>query len=91
MSASHPKAPGFAGGYLLLFGRLLEARAKGRTSEAIRALARLQPKTARILRGGETMEIAIDDVSVGDLVLGPVEIQRELMRAAARRIMAVKL
>ena len=55
MSGSHPKAPGFAGGYLLLFGRLLEARAKGRTSEAIRALARLQPKTARILRGGETM------------------------------------
>ena len=54
---------------LILFGRLLEARAKGRTSEAIRALARLQPKTARILRGGETMEIAIDDVSVGDLVL----------------------
>ena len=52
-----------------MFGRLLEARAKGRTSEAIRALARLQPKTARILRGGETMEIAIDDVSVGDLVL----------------------
>ncbi len=54
---------------LILFGRLLEARAKGRTSEAIRALARLQPKTARILRGDETIEIAIDDVSVGDLVL----------------------
>jgi Cu+-exporting ATPase len=54
---------------LILFGRFLEARAKGRTSEAIRALARLQPKTARVLqRNGETVEIAIDDVNVGDLV-----------------------
>jgi Cu+-exporting ATPase len=54
---------------LILFGRFLEARAKGRTSEAIRALARLQPKSARVQRNGETIEIAIDDVSVGDLVL----------------------
>ena len=54
---------------LILFGRLLEARAKGRTSEAIRTLARLQPKTAHILRGAETIEIPIEDVSVGDLVL----------------------
>lgn len=53
---------------LILFGRYLEARAKGRTSEAIRALARLQPKTARVLRGGETVELAIDDVVVGDRV-----------------------
>lgn len=53
---------------LILFGRFLEARAKGRTSEAIRALARLQPKTARIERDGETSEIAIEDVRVGDLV-----------------------
>jgi Cu+-exporting ATPase len=54
---------------LILFGRLLEARAKGRTSEAIRALARLQPRTAHVLRGDETVEIAIDDLAVGDLVL----------------------
>jgi Cu+-exporting ATPase len=54
---------------LILFGRFLEARAKGRTSEAIRALARLQPKTARIQRDGETIEIAIEDVRVGDFVL----------------------
>jgi heavy metal translocating P-type ATPase len=53
---------------LILFGRFLEARAKGRTSEAIRALARLQPKTARVLRGGETVEVPIDDVVVGDLI-----------------------
>jgi len=54
---------------LILFGRFLEARAKGRTSEAIRALARLQPKTAHIQRDGETIEIAIEEVRVGDLLL----------------------
>ncbi|MGJ0507253.1 MAG: heavy metal translocating P-type ATPase [Methylocystis sp.] len=54
---------------LILFGRFLEARAKGRTSEAIRALAKLQPKTARVERDGETVDIDIDDVHVGDNVL----------------------
>ena len=54
---------------LILFGRFLEARAKGRTSEAIRALARLQPKTARVERDGESVDIDIDDVKVGDIVL----------------------
>ena len=54
---------------LILFGRYLEARAKGRTSEAIRALARLQPKTARVERDGATVDVAIDDVRVGDIVL----------------------
>ncbi|QGM96562.1 heavy metal translocating P-type ATPase [Methylocystis parvus] len=54
---------------LILFGRFLEARAKGRTSEAIRALAKLQPKTARVERNGETVDVDIDDVVVGDAVL----------------------
>jgi Cu+-exporting ATPase len=54
---------------LILFGRFLEARAKGRTSEAIRALARLQPKTARVERDGATVDVNIDDVHVGDIVL----------------------
>ncbi|KAF2990664.1 Copper-transporting P-type ATPase [Methylocystis sp. MJC1] len=54
---------------LILFGRFLEARAKGRTSEAIRALAKLQPKTARVERDGETTDVDIDDVRVGDIVL----------------------
>ena len=54
---------------LILFGRYLEARAKGRTSEAIRALARLQPKTARVDRDGATVDVDIDDVRVGDIVL----------------------
>ena len=53
---------------LILFGRALEARAKGRTSEAIRALAALQPKTARVLRGAERIELPIENVVVGDLV-----------------------
>ncbi|MEK4033290.1 heavy metal translocating P-type ATPase [Methylocystis sp. IM3] len=54
---------------LILFGRFLEARAKGRTSEAIRALAKLQPRTARVEREGETVDVDIDDVHVGDIVL----------------------
>ncbi|PPD43199.1 MAG: copper-translocating P-type ATPase [Methylocystis sp.] len=54
---------------LILFGRFLEARAKGRTSEAIRALAKLQPRTARIERGGETVDVDIDEVKAGDIVL----------------------
>jgi heavy metal translocating P-type ATPase len=54
---------------LILFGRTLEARAKGRTSEAIRALAQLQPKTARVQRDGEEVETQIDEVIVGDLVV----------------------
>ena len=54
---------------LILLGRMLEARAKGRASEAIRRLAQLQAKTARVLRDDEEMDIPIDEVAVGDLVL----------------------
>ena len=54
---------------LILLGRYLEARAKGQTSEAIRALARLQPKTAHVERDGATQDIDIDDVRAGDIVL----------------------
>ncbi|MFW5947780.1 MAG: cation transporter, partial [Gemmatimonadota bacterium] len=54
---------------LILLGKMLEARAKGRTSEAIRKLAGLQPRTARVVRDGETLDIDIDDVVVGDLVV----------------------
>jgi copper ion binding protein len=53
---------------LILFGRFLEAKAKGRTSEAIRALAWLQSKTARVVRDGRIVEIAIDDVQPGDVI-----------------------
>ena len=54
---------------LILFGRLLEARAKGRTSEAIRRLAGLQPRTAHVIRGGTETEVPAAEVQVGDLVL----------------------
>ncbi len=53
---------------LILFGRFLEAKAKGRTSEAIRALARLQPRTARLVDGGGFREIPIDEVEAGHLI-----------------------
>lgn len=53
---------------LILLGRLLEARAKGRTGEAIRKLMGLQAKTARVERNGEEVSIPIEDIVVGDVV-----------------------
>jgi Cu+-exporting ATPase len=54
---------------LIVLGKLLEARAKGQTSEAIKQLMGLRAKTARVVRNGETVDVPIDDVEVGDLVL----------------------
>src|SRR5918992_412799 len=54
---------------LILLGRLLEARAKGRTNEAIKKLAGLQAKTARVVRGGEEVDVPVEDVEVGDIVV----------------------
>jgi len=54
---------------LILLGRYLEARARGRTSEAIRRLVGLQPKTARVIRNGAELDIPIADVVVGDTVV----------------------
>lgn len=53
---------------LILFGRYLEAKAKGRTSEAIQRLVGLQPKEARVQRNGEWQQIPLREVRVGDLV-----------------------
>ena len=53
---------------LILFGRWLEARAKGQAAGAVKALLRLRPETARVLREGGEREIPIDQVVVGDLV-----------------------
>ncbi len=53
---------------LILLGRLLEARAKGRTSEAIKRLAGLQAKTARVRRDGKTVDLPIGSVASGDIV-----------------------
>ncbi len=54
---------------LILLGRLFEARAKGKTSEAIKKLAGMQSKTARIIRNGEEKDIPIEEVEIGDLIL----------------------
>lgn len=54
---------------LITLGKLLEARAKGRTSEAIKKLMGLTPKTATLLRDGEEVEVKIDDLVIGDVML----------------------
>ncbi len=53
---------------LMLVGQLLEARARKGTGEAMRALAGLQPKTARVVRDGRETDIVVDDVHVGDII-----------------------
>lgn len=54
---------------LITLGKLLEARAKGRTSEAIKKLMGLTPKTATVLRDDEEVEIPIDQLVIGDTIL----------------------
>ena len=54
---------------LILLGRFLEARARGQTSEAIKKLIGMQPKTALVIRDGQEREIPVEDVQVGDLIL----------------------
>ncbi|HET6358150.1 heavy metal translocating P-type ATPase [Streptomyces sp.] len=59
---------------LILLGRLLEARAKAGTGEAIRALLGLQARTARVIRDGTEAEVPVEDVVVGDeIVIRPGE------------------
>ena len=53
---------------LVLFGRWLEARAKGQAAGAVKALLQLRPDTARVLRAGGEREVPLDEVLVGDLV-----------------------
>ena len=53
---------------LVVLGRWLEARARGRTSEAIRRLVSLAPRTARVLRDGAEVDVPTGDVLVGDLI-----------------------
>ncbi|SFG76955.1 Cu+-exporting ATPase [Desulfotomaculum arcticum] len=54
---------------LVLLGKTLETIAKGRTSEAIKKLIGLQAKNARVIRGGREMELPVEEVEVGDLVV----------------------
>ena len=53
---------------LILFGRLLEARARARTGDAIRSLMDLQPKMARVIRDGREVDVPIEKVAGGDLL-----------------------
>ncbi|MGD0352971.1 MAG: heavy metal translocating P-type ATPase [Dehalococcoidia bacterium] len=54
---------------LILLGRYLETRARGQTSEAIKRLIGLNPKTAVVIRDGEEKEISVEEVQVGDIIL----------------------
>lgn len=54
---------------LILLGKYLESRSKGKTSEAIKKLIGLQPKTATIILGDKEVEIPIEEVQVGDIIL----------------------
>ena len=54
---------------LVLVGNTLEARAKGQTAAALRNLVQLQPKTARVLRGDSEVDVPIEDIRTGDLIL----------------------
>jgi Cu+-exporting ATPase len=53
----------------VLLGKMLEARAKGRTSDAVRRLVGLAPQTARVVRGGEELDVEVAEVVVGDTVI----------------------
>lgn len=53
----------------VVLGKWLEARAKGRTSDAIKKLMGLQPKTARVIRNGQTVDVPINEVVHGDIVV----------------------
>ena len=53
----------------ILAGKLLDAIAKGRTSEAIRKIMGLQAKTARVIREGVEVELPVEDVQVGDIIV----------------------
>lgn len=54
---------------LILMGRLLEAKAKSKTSDSIKILIGLQPKTAIVLNGGEELETPVSKLAVGDIIL----------------------
>jgi Cu+-exporting ATPase len=54
---------------LVVLGLAMELRAKGRTSEAIKKLIGLQPKNARVVRDGKEVDIPVEEVLVGDIVV----------------------
>src|SRR5690606_41425912 len=54
---------------LITLGKFLEARSKGRTSDAIARLMDLAPKTATVIRGGAEVEVPVADLVVGDIIV----------------------
>ena len=54
---------------MILLGKYLESRAKRRTSLAVRGLLELQPRTARIIKEGKEVEVPIEDLDVGDIII----------------------
>jgi Cu+-exporting ATPase len=54
---------------LILVGRLLEAKAKGKTSTAIKKLMSMKPKTAHVIKNDQELEVIVEEVQVGDLLL----------------------
>lgn len=54
---------------LIILGKTFEAVAKGKTSEAIKKLMGLQPKTARVIKDGMEVEVSIDDLQIGDIIV----------------------
>ncbi|MFH1589219.1 MAG: heavy metal translocating P-type ATPase [archaeon] len=54
---------------IVVFGRVLEAKAKGKTSDAIKKLIGLKPKNATVIRDGKELKIPVDDVIEGDLII----------------------
>lgn len=54
---------------IILLGRLLEARAKGQASEAIKKLIGLQPKTAKVVRDHQEVEIPVENVKINDIII----------------------
>ena len=73
---------------LITVGKTLEARAKGRTTDALKALIKLAPETALIMRDGAEVEIPIDEVQVGDIVVIKagyrVPVDAEVVEGAAK-------
>ncbi|MGM5483396.1 MAG: heavy metal translocating P-type ATPase [Nanobdellota archaeon] len=53
---------------IVIFGRLLESKAKGKTNEAIKKLLGMKPKSAIVIRKGKELKISVDEVEVGDII-----------------------
>ena len=55
---------------LITVGKMLEARSKGKTTDALKSLMKLAPKTATVIRNGEELNVSIEQVKKGDVFVG---------------------